>query len=62
MALVKIEYIIKAEDGKVVQQIIERGGIECSRIKQFGAEGIGRELSDESTGPESDDVHEVARL
>lgn len=58
MAIVKVEYLIK-EDGTVVHTILERGNVECSRIKQFGTEGIGTEMSDEQTGPECDDVHEV---
>lgn len=58
MATVRVEYIIK-EDGKVIHHILERGGIECSKIKQHGTEGIGVEIGDEQTGPECDDVHEV---
>ena len=53
----KWECIIK-KNGEVVTSVLERGNTECSRVKQF-TDGVGREVSDEQTGPECDDVHEV---
>lgn len=57
--MTKWEHIIK-EDGEIVTVMLERGNVECSRIKQF-TNGLGREVSDEQTGPECDDVHEIQR-
>lgn len=52
------EHIIN-QDGTVETNVLERqDGVQCNKIRQFTA-GIGRELSDEQTGPECDDVHEV---
>lgn len=54
----KWECIIN-EDGTVETNVLERqSGTQCGKVKQF-TDGIGMELSDEATGPECDDVHEI---
>lgn len=53
----RYEFVI-AEDGTVTTTVLDRGESVCSDIKQV-TRGIGKELSDEVIGPESDDVHEV---
>ena len=53
----KWECII-GKDGQIVTSVIERGNSECSHVKQFTG-GLGCEISDEQTGPECDNVHEV---
>ena len=58
MGLVKWEHIVR-KDGEIVTNILERGGVECSQISQHATQGLGKELSDERTGPECDDVHET---
>jgi len=54
----KFECIIRAEDGDIITNVLERGDAECSVVKQRFSSNLGRELSDERTGPECDDVHE----
>jgi hypothetical protein len=52
----KWELIIE-KNGRIVTTVLDRGAAECSRVRQF-TNNLGRELSDEQTGPECDDVHE----
>lgn len=45
------------KNGEVVTEVIERGQ-NCANIKIFTSQ-LGREMSDERTGPDCDEVHEV---
>jgi hypothetical protein len=55
----KFQAIIK-KDGKVVTEVLERGKHLCSEVYKV-TNSVGRQLSDEETGPEGDSVHEVSR-
>lgn len=53
----KVKYRIK-RDGTVITEVLDRGQKQCSEIKQV-TNALGRELSDEKTGPECDKVEEI---
>ena len=46
------------QDGTITTEVIEREGTQCSKLLQFVG-NVGVVLSDEETGPECDEVHEV---
>ncbi len=46
------------KDGTVVTEVISRGSHLCSEIYKV-TNAIGRQVSDEETGPECDSVHET---
>ncbi len=53
----KIKATIKP-DGKVITEVLERQeGEQCSKVRSLTGT-LGKELSDEQTGPEGDTVHE----
>jgi hypothetical protein len=54
----KVKFTIKHEDGKVVTEVLDRQGQQCSKVKQV-TNALGREISDEETGPECDKVEEI---
>ena len=45
------------EEGQIKTNVLE-GGTHCGQVKQFTG-ALGTELSDEKTGPDCDDVHEI---
>jgi hypothetical protein len=50
------------KDGKVINEVLDREGQDCRLIQTLGVTGgVGRVISDEQTGPDSDTVHEVSR-
>lgn len=53
----KYSAIIK-QDGTIETEVIDREGTQCSKLRQFVG-GVGQIVSDEQTGPECDEVHEV---
>jgi|WetSurSiteA1Bulk_404760.scaffolds.fasta_scaffold371688_2 hypothetical protein len=55
----KFRAIIK-KDGKVVTEVLDRGKHLCTEVYKV-TNSVGRQLSDEETGPEGDTVHEVSR-
>jgi hypothetical protein len=56
--MVKFKAIIR-KDGKVVVEVLERSqGSQCSSINHL-TQRLGKVLSDEHTGPDGDEVHEV---
>lgn len=58
MANIKCRTIIK-KDGQLITEVLEKSqAVQCSAVKQYTG-GFGKEVSDEQTGPECDDVHEV---
>lgn len=50
--------VVIQKDGQVVTEVVERQGTQCTKLQQFVG-GYGQILSDEQTGPECDEVHEV---
>lgn len=54
----KVKFTIKHDDGKIITEVLDRQGQQCSNIKQV-TNALGRELSDEKTGPECDKVEEI---
>lgn len=45
-------------DGKVITEVVERGSHLCSSVYKV-TNAVGKQLSDEETGPECDSVHEI---
>ena len=45
-------------DGKVITEVVDRGEHLCSQIYKV-TNAVGRQISDESIGPEGDTVHEI---
>ena len=55
---VKFDAVIQ-KDGKIVVEVTERPqGEKCSSINHF-TQRIGKVISDEHTGPDGDEVHEI---
>lgn len=53
----RYSYTIKA-DGTIVTEVLDRGGHVCSSVRAI-TNSLGKQLSDEETGPECPDtVHE----
>jgi len=46
------------QDGTITTEVIEREGTQCSKLLQF-VDSVGVVISDEETGPECDEVHEI---
>ena len=46
------------KDGKVITEVIDREGQDCKDVTKL-TESIGRTVSEETTGPDNDEVHET---
>ena len=53
----RIKATIK-KNGEVVTEVLDREQQNCAKVKQV-TDALGRELSDERTGPECDKVEEI---
>ena len=53
----KIEVLVKT-DGTVVTSVMDRGQHLCSEVYRV-TNSVGRQLSDEETGPDGDKVNEI---
>lgn len=50
--------VVIAKDGKMMTEVLERGEHLCSKIYQV-TNAVGRQVSDETIGPECDEQHET---
>jgi hypothetical protein len=53
----KVKFIIDTE-GQVVTEVVDRQGHLCSTVYKV-TNAVGKQISDEETGPEGDSVHEI---
>lgn len=53
----KIKAVIKP-DGKVITEVMERGEHLCTEVYKV-TNSVGKQLSDEETGPDCDKVEEI---
>lgn len=57
MAAMKVKFTIK-KNGEVVTEVVDRGEHLCSNVYKV-TNSLGKQLSDETIGPECDRVEEI---